>query len=656
MSLSSLFIPILFLPLVLLLPTKLKSVFSLIITIILSVVSGTFAISVISFGNIHYTIGQIPVIGLLELSVDALSAFFILIINLVALLSSIFGAVYMQKYTEKPALNLHFIAFNLLHISMLLVCMVQNLLPFMLVWEVMSLSSFLLVIFESEKDDVRKAGVSYFVQMHICICLIMLGSFWLQSATGEMSFSALKIYFSQNPNMPLFLVFFLGFGMKAGFVPLHSWLPHAHPAAPSHVSALMSGVMIKMGIYGILRVCSFLQNSFYEIGIVVLIVGIITGLYGIMNAIAQNDIKKSLAYSSIENIGIIGMGMGLGLIGMGVENYSLGFLGFAGALLHVLNHALFKPLLFFGAGSVYATTHTKLMDNLGGLMKKMPVTGILFLIGSLAICGLPPFNGFVSEFLIYNGIVGEFNKGNVTIDILLVLSLFGLALIGGLAIFSFTKVFGIVFLGTPRTHLHEEPKEVSFFMLLPQLIIVVIILSISIFPSLYLSFVTIAVNVVAPVAIAIPQKHVDTLQNLSTITLIFIGITCVVFGIRTYMTRRNGESVGATWGCGYLAGDSKVQYTSFSYAESFEKLVGPIINMKTLFKEIPSNDIFPHNRDFKTTTKDLIEVAVFMKPIMIFQKFIKKLGVVQSGNTQAYVIYSFLFIVILFAITLLDII
>lgn len=591
----------------------------------------------------------------MEFRVDALSAFFMLIINMVSLMSATYGASYMKKYTENSSLNLHFVAFNVLHISMLLVCMVQNLLPFMMVWEIMSLSSFILVIFESEKEEVRKAGINYFVQMHICICLLMIGTFWLYSATGELTFDSFKYYFSHNLNMSLFFVFFVAFGIKAGFVPLHTWLPHAHPAAPSHVSALMSGVMIKMGIYGILRLCSYLQNSYYEIGIIVLIVSLITGIYGIMNAIVQNDVKKSLAYSSIENIGIIGIGIGLGLIGIGLQNYNMSFMGFAGALLHVLNHSLFKPLLFYSVGSVYIKTHSKLMDNLGGLIKKMPTTAIMFLIGSLAICGLPPFNGFVSEFLIYNGVVGEFNKGNVTIDILLVVTLFGLAMMGGLALFSFTKIFGIVFLGTPRTQLKEPATEVSVFMLLPQLILVVAIISIAIFPSLYFLYVSHSVNVIAPIALLTPQNTVSTLNSVALISVIFVGIVSFLYAIRSIITKKNGESVGETWGCGYLAADSKIQYTSFSFVESFLKLVGSLINYKTTYKHIASNEIFPKDREYKTITKDVLEISLFSKPIMLIIKYFKKLGVVQSGNTQAYVLYAFVFILLLFTFTIFDI-
>ncbi len=655
MSLGALFVIAIFIPAVIFIPTKFKANFSLLIAILLAIVSGAFAISVFNYGTIHYTLAELPLLGNIELSADSLSAFFILLINMVVLLASIYAQGYMKSYKEPIALNIHFMAFNMLHIAMLLLVIIQHFVPFMILWEIMSLASFLLVIFESEKEEVLKAGLNYLVQMHICLIFIMLGSFMLMGETGEMSFHALREYFTTTNNWPLFIVFFVGFGMKAGFVPLHTWLPHAHPAAPAPVSAVMSGVMIKMGIYGILRVVSCLQSSYYEIGIFVLVISFITGLYGIINAIVQSDIKKTLAFSSIENIGIIGMGIGLGMLGLGVQNYSLGFLGFAGAILHILNHALFKPLLFFGAGTVYQQTHTKHIDSLGGLIKYMPISGLLFLIGAIAICGLPPFNGFVSEFLIYDGIMGEFNKGNVSVDVLLLLALLGLALIGGLAIFCFTKVFGIVFLGNARKELKHQPQEADNWMLVPQFMIVFLMLGISVVATYLLIFITPIVNIFIPFTISIPISNILPLQNLSLLTIIFISLATVIYGIRTFFTRKNGESYGPTWGCGYLAADSKVQYTASSYSESFGKLAYPLLRLKFRFKKFTETEIFPKTREFHSSSKDILEYTFISRPLWQLNKFIKRFAIVQSGNTQTYVLYAFVFLVFLFIITFIDI-
>jgi formate hydrogenlyase subunit 3/multisubunit Na+/H+ antiporter MnhD subunit len=656
LSIYFLFVLLAFLPIILFAPERLKGVFSLIITLTIAIITSSLAISVLNYGTIQYSIGFSNIFGNFDLRIDALSAFFMLIINIGAVLSSIYSLGYLKKYSGKLAFNLHYMSFSLLYFSMLMVCMLQNLLQFMLVWEFMTIASFFLVIFEGDKDETRKAAINYFVQMHVCICIIMLGAFILQSKTGQMSFVALKIYFRENDNLGLFMIFFIGFGMKSGFVPLHSWLPGTYSVAPSHVSALLSGVMKKMGLYGILRMCSFVQSSYYEIGVTVLIISMITGLFGILNAISQNDIKKSLAYSCVENVGIIGIGIGLGLIGLGVENYSLAFLGFSGAMLHIFNHSLFKPLLYFSAGAVYQQTNAKSMSGLGGVMKNMPITAVLFLIGSLAICGLPPFNGFMSKFLIYNGIIGEFNKGNVTIDIMLMLALFVLSLIGGLAIFSFTKLFGIVFLGNPRTKLSEPVQEATFLMQLPQYLLVAIILTVAVFPAQYLAFITDAINILAPVNISIPIDTIHTLSGLSLATIIFLIIFGGVFFIRNYFISKNGTKIGETWGCGYGVKDAKVQYTPASYANSIEMLMGSIVDVKTQYKELQSHEYFPKNRELTTITKDIIDHSVIAKYVTMAQKFLKRMGVLQSGNTQAYVLYSFLFIVILFIITILGII
>ena len=332
----------------------------------------------------------------------------------------------------------------------------------------MSISSFLLVIFEHQNKNTIQAGINYFVQMHIGVLFLTAAFIWVYFSTGSFEFSAISKFFSSHSNLWLFLLFFAGFGIKAGFIPLHSWLPQAHPAAPSHISGIMSGVIVKLGIYGILRVVFLLNHDYTVLGEIIIIVSILTGLYGILNASVHRDFKKMLAYCTIENIGIIGIGIGLGLLGMGNGNTLLIVLGFAGALLHTLNHSLFKSLLFFTAGSVYQQTHTRDMEKLGGLIHKMPQSAILFLIGGMAIGGLPPFNGFVSEFILYSAILLGIKSIGISYITLLIFSLAGLALIGGISMLTFTKSFGTIFLGSPRTQLHHQPQEVTIGMRLPQ--------------------------------------------------------------------------------------------------------------------------------------------------------------------------------------------
>lgn len=568
----------------------------------------------------------------------------------------VYGIGYMKKYTEISKINLHYFAFNFLHISMLLLCIVQSFVPFLIFWEIMAVSSFLLVLFDSKNKEVLRSAINFLVQMHVCMAILLVGMLWLMGSTGITTFEAMKVYFSTHNNIWMFLLFFIGFGMKAGFVPLHTWLPKADPAAPDHVAAVMSGAAIKLGLYGILRTLSFVQNEKYEIGMFLIIISLITGLYGIFNAIMQKDMKKSLAYSSIENIGIIGLGLGIGFLGIAVNNFSLGFLGLAGAILHILNHALFKTLLFLGTGNIFNQAETTNMELLGGVIKKSPITSITFLIGALAICGLPPFNGFISEFLIYDGIISEFNKGNVSIDVLLLVSLFSISLIGGLAIFNFTRIFGIVYLGTARSPKVEKMQEVEPIMYITQFVIIAIILTVSFFSSFYLQFISQIIASFMPNYHTIPFAALAPQNEIVVVLVVLISIVLIMFFVRKFVVQANGESYGPTWGCGYVGETKKMQYTASSFSESFEKLAFLSLFKTTKYKEIEKTDIFPVSRTFVQTNEDILEENIIDPPISYIQKNLKNFAIFKSGNTQTYVWYAFLFILVLFIITFFNII
>jgi formate hydrogenlyase subunit 3/multisubunit Na+/H+ antiporter MnhD subunit len=298
---------------------------------------------------------------------DKLSAFFIAVINITVLTGFLYARGYLSSYYQSKIslrFSIHYLSYLWLYLSMILVVIIRDGLPFLIVWEIMALSSFLLVIFDAEDTTIMKTGISYLIQMHVGMFFILIAFLIVERETGEMSFDALKTYFTGHSNLALFILFFIGFGIKAGFIPMHTWLPQAHTAAPSHVSGVMSGVMIKMGIYGILRVLISVQSNLLLTGIIILVISVISGVLGVMMAIVQHDLKRLLAYHSIENIGIIGIGIGLGVIGLATGNTMLSLLGFSGGLLHVLNHSLFKSLLFFNAGSVYQTTHTRNIEHL----------------------------------------------------------------------------------------------------------------------------------------------------------------------------------------------------------------------------------------------------------------------------------------------------
>ena len=390
--------------------------------------------------------------GTFNIAVDPLSALFVIIISLVCAVAAVYGVGYLKDYTGKKHLGAAWCFYNLLFVGMLLIVLARNGLLFLMAWEAMSLSSFFLVMFEHEKSEVRHAGWMYLTAAHMGAAYLLALFAFLSGPGLDMDFDRLAAPASPLAAGVLFVLAVLGFGAKAGLLPLHVWLPEAHPAAPSHVSAVMSGVMIKTGIYGLLRIIPFLGPVQAWWGWTFLIIGALSGIFGVLYALCQKDLKRLLAYSSVENIGIIGLGLGLWLTGVHFDRMDLAALGLFGALLHVCNHAVFKSLLFLGAGAIKQVTHTLDLDRLGGLQKRMPKTAVTFLIGATAISGLPPLNGFVSEFLIFLGAfsaVGQPTSVGQVAGAGLI-ALLSLSLIGALAAACFTKVYGIIFLGEPR--------------------------------------------------------------------------------------------------------------------------------------------------------------------------------------------------------------
>lgn len=591
---------------------------------------------------------------------DSLSGFFILLINFTALTAFLFAGGYLKShFTRQTSLrwSLHLWAYIWLYFSMILVVILKDGFSFLVAWELMAVSSFLLVIFEADDRKVLKTGINYLIQMHVGLLFLLVAFLISGDATGQTGFEGLKSYFGSHSNILVFSLFFAGFGIKAGFIPLHTWLPEAHPAAPSPVSGLMSGVMIKMGIYGILRVLFSVQSDLFVIGLIILGFSLFSGIMGVMMAIVQHDLKRLLAYHSIENIGIIGIGIGLGSLGMATGNNMLTLLGFTGGLLHVLNHSLFKSLLFFNAGSVYQATHTRNIDQLGGLAGKMPYTAAFFLIGSLAICGLPPFNGFISEFLIYLGLFKSLPESSLYFSILLLISLIGLTLIGGLAIFCFTKAFGIVFLGQARSSRADQAREVSNGMLFPSLLASAAIMAIGLGSAWFVKPVMKIASELS--GAAIPEAfNGELLQTLSRISLaggLFIGLTVIIAAWRRYHLRKRIVTTGPTWGCGYTAGDEKQQYTATSWADNFSSLANPVLGTQKEAVHIGENDLFPLKTGFATHPRDLFKSKVVEKPIDGMLGIFKKIAFMQTGQIQHYILYAFLFMLLILVLTVFKI-
>ncbi len=591
---------------------------------------------------------------------DRLSALFILIINFTIATGFIYSTGYLKPYLKnKPALwtRLHYLVLTWLHISMVFVVLFRNGFDFLIAWEIMTLSSFILVIFDYDFKGTMAAGINYLVQMHIGMLFILFALIIASKGSENVSFDNLSFFFSNNPNWPVFLLFFIGFGLKAGFLLLHTWLPEAHPAAPSHVSGIMSGVMIKLGIYGILRVSMYLQSEMYIIGIAVILYSAATGLFGVMMAIFQHDIKRLLAYHSIENIGIIGIGIGLGIFGNATGNTLIAVTGYAGAVLHTLNHSLFKSLLFYSAGSVTSRLHTRNIERMGGVMKFMPYTAMAFLIGSVAISGLPPFNGFISEYLVYFSLFSGIGSLGFYPLLIFSLAMVSLVLIGGLAIFCFTKVFSIMFLGQQRTTAPEAPAEAGKVMLLAKLLPVILIVFIGAVPVVIVGPLTHVISTLFAPGFAFDSASFMTpLKYISLVVAIMVATGILIWLARIFSERGRKPVTGPTWGCGYTAVNARQQYTSTSFIQEYAGLIRPVIKngaSKVIYKE---SEIFPGERDFHTSSTDIFRSKLIMRPANFIVNLLRKAAVIQTGKLQHYVLYALMFLVMIFLLTVFKII
>jgi hydrogenase-4 component B len=588
-------------------------------------------------------------IGPAVLRLDPLAAFFVLIIGLGGALAAVYSIGYMKMYgDDRPALSGYYFFMGVLVASMLAVVVVQNAVLFLIVWEVMSLASFFLVGFENRKADVRRAGLIYLTAMQAGAACLIAGFAWVSTISGSADFASFKHALgAPGPaSFGLFLLFLAGFGIKAGFVPLHTWLPLAHPAAPTGVSAVMSGVMIKTGIYGILRILLLGGVPHPALAYGVLIIGIASGLFGVMNAIAQHDLKKLLAYHSIENIGIIGIGIGLGMLGLAAHQDAVALLGFFAAILHVFNHFTFKSLLFYGAGVVYAKTHTRDIDRLGGLVRLLPLTSILFLVGSLAICGLPLFSGFISEFALFSGLTRGLGMGDAAMSAAVLAGLAGLAFIGVMAVLCFTKVFGIVFLGSPRSPHPRPVTEGSVFFLAPMAALTALILLVGLAAPLVLPWLGPVARAFVPGGAAAGWADLTALfRGLSPALALLAGLIAAAQAVRSLLLRRKPMAAFKTWDCGYQAGSPRFQYTASSFAAPFLRLITPLVPHETRL-EMPDG-LFPGAASFKSHGIDLVDRLLIHPITTLIRRFLGLFTWIQSGRTQNYILYGLVFLVAL---------
>ncbi len=579
----------------------------------------------------------------LSFKIDNLSAFFLVAIFAVSLLAAVFSFHYMNKKEDALRTAVNYLFFSILIASMALVVTAENVIAFILSWEIMSLSSFFLVIYDYQSPENRKAGYLYFVFSHVGVMFIIAAFGILYGYTGSFEFTS-AVTLPDGLKILVFIFCFIGFGSKAGVFPFHVWLPHAHPAAPSHISAVMSGVMIKTGIYGILRLYALLDLHTPLFGEIVVIAGMVSGVLGVVYALGQHDLKRLLAYHSVENIGIILIGIGLGMIGVSTGNPIMAVLGFAGGLLHVLNHSIFKSLLFMGAGIVIRKTGTRSIDALGGLLKNMKITGITFLIGSLAISGLPPFNGFVSEFLIY---LGGF-KGVVldkTAFVLSLLSIVSLAVIGGLALACFTKVVGVVFQGEPRSRAAEDVDEKGLTMLVPMLVLAGACVVIGVFPGLFFKMALKGISSLG-IGYNIPfEPFLRITENITLAAAIFFVVFLLILAFRMLLYRKKPLRRSGTWGCGFTQPTVKMQYTGSSYAAFILEFFRPVAPLNEDHPAIQGR--FPGKTHYRSHVNDIAELHMGNGMIRPILWMFDRLRWIQHGDIHLYIGYILLAVVVL---------
>ncbi len=572
----------------------------------------------------------------ISLYIDWISSFFILIISLVSLAVTIYSFGYVDHIDSTSKRNFLVFLMPLFIASMALVVFSKSMINLLIFWEIMSVSSFLLVMFDYENTETKKAGTFYFVMTQMSTVFLFLSFMIIYHYTGSFDIKQITGIPIFMLNI-LFLSLFFGFGIKAGIIPLHQWLPYAHAAGPSPISALMSGIMIKVGIYGIVRFLFLLPDKQLWWGVLILTIGTISGLLGVIYALKEHDLKRLLAYHSIENIGIILTGLGLFLIFSFFNIPKLAILSLAGGLFHVLNHALFKSLLFLASGSVINETGTKNIEEMGGLIKTMPITASLFLIGAISISALPPFNGFVSEFMIFQALFQSGAINNPVIEVILLIALSLFALTSALAAACFVKAFGTVFLAVPRTEKIRSSKEVSASMLIGPSILAFFCIILGIFSSQIFEFVGKQIN------------YDFKLPNLFFLSIIIILLAIIIWIFTLFFTNKKTR-ISETWNCGLNSQNAKMEYTASGFSEPIVTIFSPIYRTKKRNERVFFDS---KNALFKEGIADIDLMRIFEKYLYFpVAAIIEKISVVIAKfqnrlDLDIHLLYNFITILLL---------
>lgn len=601
-----------------------------------------------------------------HLRLDPLSGFFLTVIGLLACFVSLYSLGYVRGYLEQRPVTSLVIFYCLFLAGMFLVVLADDALFFLISWEVMAAASYFLVMFEDEKIENRRAAFLYLVVAHVGAIAILL-SFGIMAglATGFHSFSGYTFDamrgtdFSPGWASAAFLLAFFGFAAKAGVIPLHVWLPEAHPVAPSNVSALMSGVMLKTAIYGIVRVTFDLIGAFpWWWGALVLIFGLVSAVMGVLYALMQHDLKRLLAYHSVENIGIILIGIGLAMIFFSFDMSLLAALALTAGLYHTLNHAMFKGLLFMGAGSVLHATHERNMEEMGGLIHMMPWTAALFLVGCISISALPPFNGFVSEWLTFQAFLLSPSLPSPLLNLLIPLGAALLALTGALAAACFVKAFGVTFLGHWRGHRNPRAREVNWLMRAGMILAALTCLCLGVLPTLLVDWMdTIPQQLVTSKIAASSGAYgwiwlTPVMQERASYSgpIVFLGILAVVAAAYFLLhVRPTAIHRMPVWDCGFEKITSRMQYNATSFSMPIRRIFGFLFSIKEQVRltSQAGHAAFPRKLHFHLRIRDLFWGWLYKPVIDLSFWTARKVGKLQQGRIQVYLIYSFITIIVL---------
>ena len=577
------------------------------------------------------------------LGVDRLSAFFLLVICAVSVPVTLFSVSYIERHYDGQRRLVLWTLLPLFLASMALVVTASTGFAFLFGWELMTLFSAGLVLVEGDDGDRRHNVFIYLLMMHAGAAAVAAAFFlFLPHATG-LEFSTMRsgaAFLTPGIRTAVFLLAFLGFGAKAGIIPLHLWLPRAHPIAPSPVSALMSGVMLKTAVYGFVRFAfDLLGGGPSWWGYVVLAAGALSGVLGVLYAISEHDLKRLLAYHSVENIGIIYLGLGTSLVFLANRTPSWASLALVAALLHTLNHALFKSALFLGAGAVADATHTLDIEELGGLLKRMPWSGTAFLVACCSIVGLPMFNGFVSEWLTFRSFLAGSTLANVRTAIILPLMAGVLALIGGLAAACFAKVFGVAFLGRPRSSEAQLAHEAPAAMYSAMLLLAAACLAIGLVPGLVLRPLGAAVETILPGGM-LPAEAFSIGRVIPWVAMGTLLVAAGAVAVRR-VTRRT-----ATWACGLPGLDESMQYTSTSFSKPLRRVFAQVYRPERTVQVSPDErSYFPTAISYRSVRTTSFERMLYRPGVDAIVAAAYRLRRLQTGNIQVYLLYIFLALV-----------